>query len=157
MDFNAIYEAIAPYFGTGAIATAIVTIISLAVKVANVIKDIRKESKSTHSEAIEAFKQAIPKELYVSIESLAKTEFESIKNELLKEFTENFIEPIRQNTELCQAIAKALMVNKTIPDSLKVQIADLLNEEKPNTVESLKVELIPDEKPQEIGANIVIE
>ena len=150
MDFNALFAEISAYLGAGGLATAIVTLIALACKVARVVKDLRKEFKATHFDAINAFKQAIPKELYISIESLAKGEFEKIKNELVKEFKETIIEPIKANTELTQAIAKALMSNKAIPDSVKEEIAEMLNVEAPETVEALKVEMLPVEesKPQ---------
>lgn len=150
MDFNALFAEISAYLGAGGLATAIVALITLGCKFGKVIKDVRKEFKATHSDAINAFKQAIPKELYISIESLAKGEFEKIKNDLIKEFKETIIEPIKANTELTQAIAEALMANKAIPDSVKTKIADMLKVEEPETVEALKVEMLPieEKKPQ---------
>lgn len=142
MDFNTIYEAIKPYIGTGAFASAFITIISLAIKFASVIKDIRNKYKDTENEALKAFKQAIPKELYVNIESLAKQEFEKIVTEIKAIVDEKFLSQIKANTELTEAMAQALCSMKSIPDSHKKSISKLL-EIKPETTESLKVELLP--------------
>lgn len=156
MDFNTIYEAIKPYIGTGAFASAFITIISLAIKFASVIKDIRNKYKDTENEALKAFKQAIPNELYVKVESLAKTEFAKIVAEINAIVDEKFLAQIKENTELMQAIAQALCSMKTIPDSHKKQIGKLL-EIKPETTESLKVDLLPVDKPIEVAEAISVD
>jgi len=147
MDFNAIYEAAKPYIGTGAIASAIVTVIAFAIKVIGVIKELRASLVSTESEAIKAFKKAIPESLYVSVESLTKAELAKIKEEIAKLVDEKFLKQIKANTELTQAIAVALFSMKAIPDSAKEKITGLLKLKEPKTTESLKVELLPTDEP----------
>lgn len=145
MDFNAIYEAAKPYLGTGAIASAIVTIIAFAIKVIGVIKELRTSLASTESEAIKAFKKAIPESLYVSVESLTKAELAKIKDEIAKIVDEKFLKQIKENTELTQAIAAAILSMKAIPDSAKEKITEILELKEPKTTESLKLELLPTE------------
>lgn len=143
MDFNAIFETISPYLGTGGIATAVIGILAIVVKLGGLIKTAKKTFSSTHNEAVEAFKQALPKELYISLETIAKEELAKIKTEFTNAVEEKFINQIKANTELVQEIAKALCTLKAIPDSVKLEIAKLLDIEKPDTTESLKVELLP--------------
>lgn len=145
MDFNAIYEVISPYLGTGAIATAIVTVLGIAIKVVKLAKEAREAFTSTHSEAIDAFKKAIPKDLYISVEALTKSELAKITQEITKAVDERFLKQISANTELTQAIAVALMSIKSIPDSSKDKIAELLKIENKESTERLKVELIDNE------------
>lgn len=145
MDFNTIYETIKPYLGTGAIASAIITVLALAVKVLGVIKDIKKTYANTENEALNAFKKAIPNELYVSIEKLAKDELNKILDKVKEVVDEQFLTQIKANTELTQAIANALITMKTIPDSAKKKIAELLEIKEVKTTESLKVELLTGE------------
>ena len=103
---------------------------------------MRTSWNETENEALKAFKQAIPKELYVNIESLAKQEFEKIVTEIKAIVDEKFLSQIKANTELMEAMAQALCSMKSIPDSHKKAISKLL-EIKPETTESLKVELLP--------------
>ena len=145
MDFNAIYEVVKPYLGTGAIASGIITVIALAIKVIGVIKELRTSFSDTESEAIKAFKKAIPESLYVSVESLTKAELAKIKDEIAKLVDEKFLKQIKANTELTESIAAALLTMKAIPDSAKEKIAELLELKEPKTTESLKVELLPTE------------
>lgn len=145
MDFNTIYETIKPYLGTGAIASAIITVLALAVKVFGLVKEARKTFASTENEMLNAFKKAIPNELYVSIESLTKTELNKILERVKEVVDEQFLSQIKANTELTQAIANALITMKTIPDSAKKTIAELLEIKEVKTTESLKVELLAGE------------
>lgn len=153
MDFNTIYEVVAPYLGTTGIAGVIVAIITVLVKARGIIKkaqkeingfisDMRTSWNETENEALKAFKQALPKDLFVSIESLAKTELTAIKDEIWNAVNEKWIGQITKNTALVEAIATALIGNKTIPDSDKKYIADLINKEA-QTTSALKVELLP--------------
>lgn len=147
MDFNTIYEAVKPYLGTGAIAGAIVTILGLVVKVLGFIKESKSLFESTQNEAINAFKKALPKELYISIETLAKTELNKITESIVSIVNDKVLGQIKANTELTQAIASALVTMRNIPDSAKVKIAELLEIKEVETTESLKVELLSiDEK-----------
>lgn len=145
MDFNAIYEVIAPYLSVSAISTALVGILAIVIKLSSLIKSARATFSSTHNEAVEAFKKALPKELSISLEVLARTELEKIKAEFTTAVEEKFIKQIKENTLLVQEIAKALCSLKALPDSIKNEIAEMLDIEKPETTESLKVELIPTE------------
>lgn len=143
MDFNAIFEKLYPILGvTG---TALFIILCLAVYL--VIKHFLNKNTATITNmsdiAVEAFKKALPKELYISLETIAKEELAKIKTEFTNAVEEKFINQIKANTELVQEIAKALCTLKAIPDSVKLEIAKLLDIEKPDTTESLKVELLP--------------
>ena len=153
MDFNTIYEVVAPYLGTTGIAGVIVAIITVLVKARGIIKkaqkeingfisDMRTSWNETENEALKAFKQALPKDLFVSIESLAKTELSAIKEEIWNAVNEKWIGQITKNTELVEAIATALIGNKTIPDSDKQYLAKLINKEA-QTTSALKVEFLP--------------
>ena len=146
MDFNAIYQSIAPYFGTGAMATAIITIITLAFKVLSLCKDARTTFSNTHAESIEAFKKAIPSSLYLSLESLTKSELSKIITQIKDAIDERFLSQIKSNTEITQAIAQALISMKAIPDSAKLKISELLELPEVDTTEGLKIDLIPVEE-----------
>ena len=143
IDFNTIYETLAPYFGTGAIATFITVALALAHKVFKICKEAKNTFTSTQAQTIDAFKKAIPKELYVSVETLTKSELSKLKTEIMGAINENWLKQISSNTELTKAIAVALMSIKSIPDSSKEAIANLINISQPETTESLKVDLIP--------------
>ena len=152
MDFNAIYEAIAPYLGTGTIASGIIAIISLALYAVKKIKEIKEAFSSTESEMLKAFKKAIPESLYVSIESLAQKELSKINDEIKLIVDEKFLSQIKANTELVNAMAKALVSMKAVPDSIKNEISEkLLSDNKAiTTTESLKVDLLPENKKVEV-------
>lgn len=152
MDFNTIYEAIAPYLGTGAIAGAILTILGLAFKVLGFIKEAKGLFQNTQNEAINAFKKALPKELYISIETLVKGELEKITTQIVGAVNDNWLNQIKSNTELVQAIASALVTMRSIPDSSKVKIAELLNIKEVETTDSLKVELIQVEDDKKLNS-----
>ena len=157
MDFNSIYETIAPYLSTGAIASAIIAIIGIVIKFARVMKDIKGSFSNTESEALKAFKKAIPESLYINLETITKTELAKIKEEFSAFIDEKFLAQIKANTELTQAIAAALCSMRSIPDSQKEIIKGLLELEEPKTTESLKVELIPTSEEQPQTSNIYIE
>lgn len=150
MDFNAIYQAIVPYLGTGAIATTIVTILALAFKVLKITKEAKSIFSSTHAESIAAFKKAIPESLYVSLESITKSELSKIITKIEEAVENKFLSQIKANTELTQAIASALVSLKAIPDSSKVKIAELLDIPEVETTESLKIDLLPVEETEKV-------
>ena len=157
MDFNTIYEAVKPYLGTGAIAGAIVTILGLVVKVLGFIKESKSLFESTQNEAINAFKKALPKELYISIETLAKTELNKITESIVSIVNDKVLGQIKANTELTQAIASALVTMRNIPESAKVKKAELLEIKEVETTESLKVELLSiDEKAEKKEDKILL-
>lgn len=152
MDFNTIYEMVAPYLGTSGIVTIILTILIVLIRCRNIINkaekrinafidDIQYKWETTESEALKAFKSALPKDLFINIESLAKEELSKIKNEIWNAVDERWLGQISKNTELTQAIASALLGNKTICDSDKEIIAKMLELDS-NTTKKLKVELI---------------
>ncbi len=142
MDWNSIYEAIKPYLGTGAIALAILTVFSLAIRFKSEIKNIRNVFASTENEALKAFKKSLPKELFINIQSLAQSEFAKIVQELKQVVDERFLSQIKANTEITQAIASAIITMKSIPDSSKKEIARLLDLKDVDTTEALKVDLL---------------
>lgn len=149
MDFNELYAIISPYLGTTGIATLIIGLFTIAVKVSGLIKAAKKAFSSTHNEAVEAFKKAIPPEIYIKLETIAKTELAKIKTEFTEAVEEKFITQIKANTELCRMIGYALLSMKAIPDSVKEQMSAMLDIEQPDTTESLKVELLPN-GPEEV-------
>ena len=159
MDFNTIYEVIKPYLGTGAIASGILAIFVFALKVLGVVKEIKTTFTSTENEAVNAFKKAIPKELYLSIETITKTELAKIIEHIKQIVDQKFLSQIKANTELTQAIASALITMKAIPDSSKKEIAKLLEIKDVETTESLIVELLPIEetKPVKVSDKILID
>lgn len=157
MDFNTIYEVIKPYLGTGAIASGVVAILFFALKVLGVVKEIKTTFTSTENEALNAFKKAIPKELYLSVETITKTELAKITEGIKQVVDQKFLSQIKANTELTQAIASALITMKAIPDSSKKEIAKLLELKEVETTESLKVELLPvEEKTVELSTEKVL-
>ena len=157
MDFNSIYEAIVPYLGTGAIAGAIITILGLAIKVLGFIKEAKGLFENTQNEAINAFKKALPKELYISVETLVKGELEKITTQIVGAVNDNWLKQIKDNTQLVQAIASALVTMRNIPDSSKLKIAELLDIKEVETTESLKVDLIPVEEEKPSASSILID
>lgn len=146
MDFNSIYQAVAPYLGTGVISTALVGVIGLFCKGIKAFKEMRSTFKDTNAEAIERFKKALPSEMTVSLEAITKQEFSKIRAEIAADIKEQFIEPIKANTELCRAMAEALAVSKLTPDAYKEKIKEMLDLPEVETTNSLKVELNTDEK-----------
>lgn len=143
MDWNTIYEAIAPYLGTTTIATGLITIFAVIIRFISFMKQAKQALSSTESEAIKAFKKAIPESLYLQVETLTKKELAAIVEQIKALVDEKFLAQIKANTELTQAIAKALLSQKAIPDSAKKELAELLEIQPKNTVDTMKVELLP--------------
>ena len=148
MDFNSIYQAVAPYLGTGVIGTALVGLISIFCKGIKAFKEMKSTFKDTNAEAIERFRKALPSELTVSLETITKQEFSKIRAEIAADIKEQFIEPIKANTELCRAMAEALAVSKLTPDAYKEKIKEMLDLPEVETTNSLKVELNTEENKQ---------
>lgn len=146
MDFNSIYQAVAPYLGTGVISTALVGLIGLFCKGIKAFKEMKSTFKDTNAEAIDRFRKALPSELTVSLETITKQEFSKIRAEIAADIKEQFIEPIKANTELCRAMAEALAVSKLTPDAYKEKIKEMLDLPEVETTNSLKVELNTEEK-----------
>lgn len=146
MDFNSIYQAVAPYLGTGVIGTALVGLISIFCKGIKAFKEMKSTFKDTNAEAIERFRKALPSELTVSLETITKQEFSKIRAEIAADIKEQFIDPIKSNTELCRAMAEALAVSKLTPDAYKEKIKEMLDLPEVETTNSLKVELNTEEK-----------
>lgn len=156
MDFNTLYETVSPYLGTTGVAGIIVALLYVFIKFNGVIKkanakvndfieSLSKSFNETENEALKAFKSALPKDLFINIESIAKTELSAIKDEIWNAVNEKWIGQITKNTALMEAIATALIDNKTIPDSDKKAIAELINKEAQTTA-GLKVDLLPVEE-----------
>ena len=148
MDFNSIYQAVAPYLGTGVIGTALVGLISIFCKGIKAFKEMKSTFKDTNAEAIDRFRKALPSELTVSLETITKQEFSKIRAEIAADIKEQFIEPIKANTELCRAMAEALAVSKHTPDAYKEKIKEMLDLPEVETTNSLKVELNTEENKQ---------
>lgn len=146
MDFNSIYQAVAPYLGTGVIGTALVGLIGIFCKGIKAFKEMKSTFKDTNAEAIDRFRKALPSELTVSLETITKQEFSKIRAEIAADIKEQFIEPIKSNTELCRAMAEALAVSKLTPDAYKEKIKEMLDLPEVETTNSLKVELNTEEK-----------
>lgn len=146
MDFNSIYQAVAPYLGTGVIGTALVGLIGIFCKGIKAFKEMKSTFKDTNAEAIDRFRKAFPSELTVSLETITKQEFSKIRAEIAADIKEQFIEPIKANTELCRAMAEALAVSKLTPDAYKEKIKEMLDLPEVETTNSLKVELNTEEK-----------
>lgn len=87
IDFNAIYEAVAPYVGTGAIGTVILGFLVLVLKILKLGKEAKGLFSSVHSESIEILKKAFPEQIIVSVEPIVKTQIEKLKNEILEAVT----------------------------------------------------------------------
>lgn len=148
MDFNSIYQAVAPYLGTGVIGTALVGLIGIFCKGIKAFKEMKSTFKDTNAEAIDRFRKALPNELTVSLETITKQEFSKIRAEIAADIKEQFIEPIKSNTELCRAMAEALAVSKLTPDAYKEKIKEMLDLPEVETTNSLKVELNTEENKQ---------
>lgn len=146
MDWNAIYEAVSPYLGTTTIAAGIIAVLTLICKFVSFMKQAKAALSSTESEAIKAFKKAIPESLYLQVETLTKKELTAIVEEIKTLVDEKFLAQIKANTELTQAVAKALMSLKAMPDSTKEEIGKLLDIKPKDTKEAMKVELLPVEE-----------
>ena len=99
--------------------------------------------------------KVIPQNLYVKIEGVAKEEFAKMKAELVKEVNTKWLDQIKTNTELMQAMALAMCSMKAIPDSQKELLAKYL-EIKPETTEALVVELMPTVETETKKAKAVI-
>ena len=132
MDFNAIYETIKPYLNIGTLATVIGVVIGIVVKIRSMVNDIK-----TNSDLTVLFQKALPKDLTVSISKLAKGEIDR----LVGEVQGVFIKGLEQNTLLVKDLAKAIASLKSIPDSLKNEIAKHIEDYTPETTESIKLEM----------------
>lgn len=141
MDFSAIYQAVQPYFTTGAIGTVLVGFIGLFCKGIKAFKEMKNTFKDTNAEAINRLQKALPSSLTVSLESITKTELAKLKSEITESIKNEFVEPIKANTELMQVMAEALAQSKLTPDEYKERIAKLLELDTVETTNSLKVEL----------------
>lgn len=107
------------------------------------MKQAKAALSNTESEAVKAFKKAIPETMYLQIEALTKQELGAITEHFKQMIDEKFLSQIKANTELTQAVAKALMSLKALPDSTKEEIGKLLNVKPSDTVQAMKVELLP--------------
>lgn len=153
MDFNAIYDAVAPYLGTSGMAIAIITILSGLFKILSLSKQVKGLFKNVHAESLEVLKKAFPEEIIVSMQPIVKNEIEKVKLEILDAVNTNWLNQITANSELLQAIASALATQKTLPDSEKEKIAKLLKLDNIETTQSLKVELVQMPTEEKMGVS----
>lgn len=142
MDFNTIYEVVAPYLGATGVGTIIVSALLMFFKLSGAVKSFINSFKNTNKLIEDGIKKVIPETLYVKVEGVAKEEFAKMKAELAKEVDSKWLNQIKLNTELMQAMALAMCSMKAIPDSQKELLAKYL-EIKPETTEALVVELLP--------------
>ena len=143
MDWNTIYEAVSPYLGTTTIAAGLIAVLTVILKTVSFLKQAKATLSGTESEAVKAFKKAIPESLYLQVEALTKKELGAITEHIKEIVDEKFLAQIKANTELTQAVAKALMSLKAMPDSTKEEIGKLLDIKPTDTKEQIKVELLP--------------
>jgi len=142
MDFTQIWASISPYVSAGAIGTVVTATIGIVVKVVEAVKSAKTQLVETKALAIDLFKTALPKDLTISIEKLAKTQLQSLTTEVTQIINEQIIEPVRANTELTQALAKAIASLRSVPENLRTEIATLVNDTAlVTTTESVKLEL----------------
>jgi len=141
MDFTQIWASISPYVSAGAIGTVVTATIGIVVKVVGAVKSAKTQLSETKSLAIELFKTALPKDLTLSIKKLAQDELTSLTASVTELINKQVIEPVKANTELQQAIAKALISLRSIPETLRTEISALINEPTITTTESIKLEL----------------
>ena len=156
MDFNAIYELVAPYLGVGGTATVITVLLTLVVKVIGFIKEAKNEVVIAKTSVVNMVKNALPSELTISIESMVKTELAKITTGITQAVEEKFLNQLRANTIITEEIAKALCSMKAIPDSVKNEILKLIDIKEPVTSQSLKVELLPIETKAESSTKDVL-
>lgn len=149
MDFNTIYAQVAPYVGTAGIAGLIVTVITVLVRLKQLFTKSGLSLKELESNVTNAFKQALPENLYIEIEAITKNELQAIVENIKTVVDEKFLKQIKENTELMQAMAKALMSMKSIPDSAKEEIGKMLELPVTDTAKAMKVELIKPAKKEE--------
>lgn len=154
IDFNTIYELVSPYIGTSGIAFLIIGIIYIFIKYKSVVKkldnifgevasSIKSKFSEMESEALKAFKAALPENLSINIEALTKQEIAAIKEYFISAINENWLKQITTNSELTKAMANALLAIKSIPDSSKKEIAEILKLQEVQTTDKLKVDLLP--------------
>jgi len=142
MDFTQIWASISPYVSAGAIGTVVTATIGIVVKVVAAVKSAKTQLVETKALAIDLFKTALPKDLTISIEKLAKTQLQSLTADVTQIINEQIIEPVRANTKLVQALAKAIASLRSVPESLRTEIATLVNDTAlVATTESVKLEL----------------
>lgn len=144
MDFNALYEVLAPYLGATGIGTLIVSALTVLFKCSGAIKTFIGSFKNTTKMIEDGIKKVIPEQLYVKIEGVAKEEFSKMRTQLENDVNEKWLKQIKANTELMQAMALAMCSMKAIPDSQKELLANFL-EIKPETTEALVIDLLPEE------------
>lgn len=153
IDFNTVYELAAPYLGTSGIALLIIGLLYVFIKYRKVIKAFEKETKDflakikndfemTENEALKAFKAALPQDLSINIEALTKQEMSAIKEYFISAINENWLKQITTNSELIKAMANALLSIKSIPDSSKKEIGEMLKLNDVQTTDKLKIELL---------------
>ena len=73
MEFNEIWNNIAPYVGTGSFLTGVGVIVGIVIKILQLLRDIKKNANFQS-----LFKQALPKDLTVSVAALTKTEVDKL-------------------------------------------------------------------------------
>lgn len=135
MEFNEIWNTVAPYIGSGAFLSAVGVVIGIVVKILHVIRDIKNSADIQN-----LFKQALPKDLTVSVTALTKNEIDK----LTAEIREIFIAAIKENTVLVSDVAKAVASLRSVPDIYKQEIAKHCEGIQTNTVESIKLEMSPE-------------
>lgn len=82
MDWNTIYEAVSPYLGTTTITAGIVAVLTFIFKFRSLMKQAKAALSSTTIAAEKALKKAIPKNLYLQVETLTKKELAVIVEEI---------------------------------------------------------------------------
>lgn len=135
MEFNEIWNTISPYVGSGSFVAAVGVVIGIVVKILHVIRDIKNSADIQN-----LFKQALPKDLTVSVTALTKNEIDKLTAEIKGEF----IAAIKENTVLVADVAKAVASLRSVPETYKENISKHCEGIQTNTVESIKLEMSPE-------------
>lgn len=135
MEFNEIWNNIAPYVGTGSFLTGVGVIVGIVIKILQLLRDIKKNANFQSM-----FKQALPKDLTVSVTALTKNEIDKLADKI----ENKFIAPIKENTILLADVAKAVASLRSVPETYKENIAKHCDGIQTNTVESIKLEMSPE-------------
>lgn len=135
MEFNEIWNTVAPYVGSGSFVAAVGVIIGIVVKILSVIREIRN-----NADVQTLFKQALPKDLTVSVSKLTQSEMDK----LTAEIKGVFIAAIKENTVLLADVAKAVASLRSVPETCKQDIAKHCEGVQTNTTETIKLEMSPE-------------
>ena len=142
MNFEAILEAIKNPAIVGGVLTATGGVIAIIVKVSGAIKAIKKDVGITQKEIVTSFREAMPKEITISVEKLVSGKMDLFTAEIKEVLLNQIVGTLAEQIEIVGALAEAVSSIKSIPQNLREDIASLTGKEKPkNTAETVKLEI----------------